>query len=78
MTDIILDRMTSAVDETLGQLQSKFEEARCCCDQIFVLRQVRPNKKMYVPGDDFHNKGQADGRKIISFCHVISAQHTYA
>jgi hypothetical protein len=39
MADIILKRITVAVDDTLRQ-QAEFRKGRSCCEQIFVLRQI--------------------------------------
>ena len=40
MAGIILDRIKTAIDNTLRQQQAGFRKGRSCCEQIFILRQI--------------------------------------
>ena len=40
LAGIILDRIKTAIDNTLRQQQAGFRKGRSCCEQIFILRQI--------------------------------------
>ena len=57
-TRIILQRLSTAVDETLRQEQAGFRKGRSCIDHIFTLRQILEqthewNSQLYIAFIDF-------------------------